>query len=137
MKKNIKIFENKKVLKIFLGFVFFLIIIAFVLTIVRQKNSQNEVLTSPSDIVLYYGQECSHCKIVEQYIADNGITEKVAFAKKETWHNAQNNAEFQERAIACKLETKDIGVPLLYSGGKCYLGKIQVMDFLKKEAKIE
>lgn len=90
-----------------------------------------------ADIILYYGQECPHCKNVEKFIADNKIDEKIIFAKKEVWHNTANNAEMMEKAKECALDTDKIGVPFLFARSKCYEGEVDVENFLKKEAGIK
>jgi len=89
-----------------------------------------------SDVIFYFGQECSHCKNVEKFIADNQIDQKVIFAKKEVWHNTANNDELQTRAKECALDPEKIGVPFLYARGKCYVGEVEVENFFKKEAGI-
>jgi glutaredoxin len=86
-----------------------------------------------ADIIFYYGSECPHCKNVEKFIADNKVAEKISFAKKEVWHNSGNNAEMIEKAKECTLESAKIGVPFLWARGKCYVGEIDVQNFLKQE----
>ena len=88
---------------------------------------------SQADIIYYYGQECTNCDNVEKFIADNKIDDKISFAKKEVWHNAANSQEMQEKASECTLEPSKIGVPFLWARGKCYVGEVEVQDFLKKE----
>ncbi|MDD5463857.1 MAG: hypothetical protein PHP62_01810 [Candidatus Moranbacteria bacterium] len=89
------------------------------------------------DIVYYFGQECSHCKKIEQFIKDNQIDQRVIFAKKEVWHNSVNNDELQVRVRECSLDPEKVGVPFLFARGKCYIGEIDVENFFKKEAGIE
>jgi len=99
-------------------------------------NPMSQSGEQQTDIVYYFGQECSHCKKIEKFIADNEIDRKVIFAKKEVWHNAANSDELQGKARECSLDPDKIGVPFLFARGKCYVGEIEVEDFFKKEAGI-
>jgi len=55
-----------------------------------------EAKPAEGDLVEYYGTECHFCiqmaPLVEQLENELGIK----ITKKETWHNAANQAEFQE-----------------------------------------
>ena len=119
------------------------IIIAGVIAWGMKQPEKLEALTpsqsgdQQADVILYFGQECSHCKNVEKFIADNKIEQKVIFARKEVWHNANNNDELQQRSKECVLDPEKVGVPFLYARGKCYIGEIDVENFFKKEAGIQ
>lgn len=119
------------------------VIVAIVLWGSRQSEKIPDQLASSqggieqSDVVLYFGQECSHCKVVEKFIADNQIEKKIIFTKKEVWHNSANNTEMLEKARECSLDTGKVGVPFLFARGKCFIGEVEVKDFLKKEAGME
>jgi glutaredoxin len=84
-----------------------------------------------ASIILFYGQECPHCRIVEKYIEDNKIAEKIDFAQGEVYHN-KGNAEFlAEKAGKCGIATDSIGVPFLWSQDKCYVGQEEIVKFFK------
>jgi glutaredoxin-related protein len=88
-----------------------------------------------AEIVLFYGQECPHCKIVEKYIEDNEITEKVTFAQAEVYHNKSNADFLAEKAGKCGFDEKLIGVPFLWEKDKCYVGQEEVIQFFKDKIK--
>lgn len=87
-----------------------------------------------SDMIYYYGDENVYCKNIEKFMKDNKIESIITFAKKEVWHDGSNDMEMKERAKQCGLKPEKIGVPMIWSGGKCYVGQVEVQNFLKKEA---
>lgn len=90
-----------------------------------------------SDIIYFYGQECTHCQEVAKFIADNKIDKKVAFVKKEVWNNKTNQAEMTAKIKECNIPESQAGVPFLYARGKCYIGSPDVEQFFKQEAGIQ
>ncbi|MFZ2975287.1 MAG: hypothetical protein WA055_01480 [Candidatus Moraniibacteriota bacterium] len=88
-----------------------------------------------ASIIFFYGQECPHCKIVEKYIEENKIKEKVDFSEGEVYHNKNNSAFLAEKAGKCGIDTKSIGVPLLWADDKCYVGDKDVIEFFKNKIK--
>lgn len=92
--------------------------------------------TEEFGIIYYYGRECSHCLNVQSFLNENKIAEKVMFTKKEVWYNAENAQEMNLRAQECGLDKNEVGVPFLYSDGKCIIGEIEVQGFFKKAAGI-
>lgn len=87
----------------------------------------------PFGTVLFYGDTCSHCKNVEDYITANKVEEKVALEKKEVF-NDQNNARILERVAAfCGLPTDEIGVPFLWDSQnkRCLVGDADIINFFE------
>jgi len=94
-------------------------------------NPQPNTTIDNSAIILFYGEECPHCKIVEQYIADNNIKDALVFSELEVGHNAANANLMIEKQKICKLDKKNIGaVPFLWTAEKCYLGQDEIIQFL-------
>lgn len=92
----------------------------------------------PSAIVYYYGSECPHCKVVEAWLDENNIAEKVTYTKKEVWHNTKNASELERRAKVCNIQPEGMGVPFVYGGnGQCYVGEPGVKKFFSEKAGIE
>jgi len=90
----------------------------------------------PNAIVYYYGEGCSHCKVVNDFLEANPIVkEKVVFEKKEVWGDKRNAQEMLRRAKVCNIASDEVGVPFLYSGdGKCSIGEVEVIDFFKAKS---
>ena len=92
----------------------------------------------PAGIVLFYGQGCSHCKAVEDFISANNIEAKVKITRMEVWYNKNNQATLAQVAQKCGITSSTVGVPFLYDGnGKCYIGEVDVPNFLKSAAGIK
>jgi len=90
-----------------------------------QENQQS------SQIILFYGDGCPHCAIVEKYIEENNIKNKISFTQKEVYYNQNNAEELQTKAQICGLPANSIGVPFLWDGSKCIIGDQPIIDFFK------
>jgi glutaredoxin len=100
-------------------------------------NLTGKVIENPvNENVLYYGSTCSHCKIIEEFINSNNITEKLKFEQKEVFENKENANELTKVAEYCKLDSSNIGVPFMYYEGECYIGDIDIIKLLKEKANI-
>ena len=99
----------------------------------------------PAGIVLFFGAECPHCKIVEDFVTANNISQKVKFTQLEvpfgdkTSTQLQANAELAIKiAQGCKLDvTNGISIPFLYDGKNCLVGQDDVINFFKAQAGIK
>jgi len=109
---------------------------AFTLPALIKNENSNGGQNQNAVLVLYYGITCPHCKIVEQYIKDNGLSEKLDIAKKEVYQNQTNQEEFVKIAGICGLDKNNLVVPMLWDSKtqKCYQGKELIIDFLKDPA---
>ena len=101
-----------------------------------RANSQNDQITvTDASIILFYGAECPHCLDVEKYITDHQLDQKVQFSKLEVWHDKANANLLTQKAQECGIKTEEVGVPFLWSAGKCYVGVNEVENFLDSAAK--
>ena len=92
----------------------------------------------PQGIILFYGQGCPHCKDVENFISQNKIEDKVKITRLEVWYNKSNQALLAQVAQKCGITSGSIGIPFLYDGnGHCYIGEVDVPNFLKIQAGIK
>lgn len=86
-----------------------------------------------NEVIFFYGDGCPHCAVVEKYIADNGVKEKVSFEEKEIYYNQENLAQLQEVASGCGIPSEGVGVPFLWTGKECLLGSPKVINFFETE----
>jgi glutaredoxin len=114
-----------------------LLIAVLVAGIFILKNNKEPETIVGSEIVLYYGEGCPHCKIVDEYIAENNVEQKIQFVKKEVWFNQKNALELGEKAKTCGLPTNSIGVPFLWDGGKCLIGDQEIINFFKEKINVQ
>ena len=96
-------------------------------------DNPNQAVKAAGGIILFYGDGCPHCAIVEEYVSENGIEAKVPFRKKEVYYSQQNSTELAEKAKACGLPTNSIGVPFLWDGAKCLVGDQDIIEFFKQK----
>jgi glutaredoxin len=97
-------------------------------------NENQEATPIISDIIFFYGKECSHCIETEKFLAENNIAEKVKFDLLEVWYNKKNAALLQEKALECNLKKEEIAVPFLYSNGECLIGSPKIEKFFQDKA---
>jgi glutaredoxin len=81
----------------------------------------------------FYGAECPHCKNVNVFLEENKVAEKFAFEKREVWHDRANQALMKEAAALCGIQPGGMGVPFLFSEGKCLVGEPDVIGFFKQK----
>ena len=92
----------------------------------------------PAGIVEFYGQGCPHCADVDAFVKANNIDQKVKWTKMEVWYNKANQETLSQVAQKCNITANSVGVPFLYDGnGKCYIGEVDVENFLKAQAGIK
>lgn len=116
-------------------FIFVLFLALFLSSCAKQENN---IITKHGEnenaMILYYGDSCPHCKIVEQYINENGIIKKYDIVQKEVFQDQNNAKDLGEKALSCGIKT-DIGVPFLYYKSRCFMGDQEIINFFKKDIK--
>lgn len=108
-------------------------------TTTDDKKIESESIVSPKaqeEIILFYGDGCPHCAIVEEFITENGIDKKISFEQKEVYYNKQNSNQLVEKAQICGFDTDSIGVPFLWDGTGCLVGDQDIVEFFKLKAEI-
>lgn len=124
--------------KIYFYIILFVILgsIAFITLESLRTTKANGVNLAPDAVVLYWGEGCPHCKVVDDFLASHKeIEEKIKIERKEVYNNEVNALELTDRAKACKLPTKDgVAVPFLYFKGECITGDQPIIDYLTKKS---
>lgn len=85
--------------------------------------------------ILFTQTGCPHCEIVEKYITDNKVADKIKFDTLEIRSNQANNNLFFQKATACGIKQDQMGTPLLWDNGKCYNGSQEITDFFQNKLK--
>lgn len=82
--------------------------------------------------ILFYRYDCPHCKIVDEFVTANNITDKIEFEHLEI-SKPFNTELILEVAKICKINQAELGVPLYYEAQeeKCYLGDQPIIDYFK------
>ena len=93
-----------------------------------------------SDIVLFYGDTCPHCKDVEEFISQNQIDQKIKISKLEVYNNKENAtlmAQMVKDNCLDKLDPQGLPVPFLIDSSekKCYIGTPDITNYLAEKTK--
>lgn len=81
---------------------------------------------------MYYGDGCPHCAKVEEFIKANNVEAKVKFERKEVFNHPDNSADMSVKYRLCEkgiLKPTSMGVPFLYTGGRCYSGDQEIINY--------
>ncbi len=130
---------NKKI--IFPTILFIAVLVFSFFALSQEKNKSQFLIKetemkknqSTDQIILFYGNNCPHCAIVEKYIKENNIDDKIPLIQKEVYYNRNNAKELKVKAKICGLPTNSIGVPFLWDGKKCLIGDQNIINFFKEK----
>ncbi len=125
---------SKTLITLFIITTIGLLIGIIVLDGAKSKKGQiliNETLNSKNPIY-FYETTCPNCKIVEEFMTQNTIEEKMTIEKIEV-SSATNAKKLVAVAKKCNIPTAGLGVPLLYTDGKCYEGAVDVIKYLSEK----
>lgn len=137
LKKN----RLSKNMKKYAPYIFILVIILVALaTFLRQRQFWQtgpieENSEGSTDLILFYGQGCSHCANVEDFIKKNQIDKKISFQKREVYSNQENAELLFEKAEICGLAQASVGVPFFWNEGKCLIGDADIIKFFEERIK--
>jgi glutaredoxin len=98
----------------------------FLGVILLSSCTSNDLSSTP---ILFYGEGCPHCALVESYLSE----QKISLSQKEVYHNTDNASELALYAKHCNMDTKNIGVPFLWTGKECLSGDEPIITYLKKQ----
>jgi len=88
--------------------------------------------TNKPEMILFFGDTCPHCETVDEYIAANGVRDKLKFQELEVYNNPANAQLLAAKAKACGFDTTSgIGVPFFFDGTSCLQGDEPIINFLK------
>jgi len=124
--------NKKRIILISLVFAIFFVITLFLFLIEKfEGNKLGFSKNNENKLILYYGNGCPHCALVEEFIRENNVLAKLNLEEKEIYYNKENAKELTERAKFCKINESAIGVPFLWDGKNCIIGDAPIIDFLK------
>jgi glutaredoxin len=116
----------RKIHAIILGFCIIASVVLFTLFILS-LNAENKRAQS---IILFFREDCPHCKNVEKFIEESGAMSKLRIERKDVSIPA-NSLELNKRASQCKIPNEELGVPFIYYLGKCQIGDNSSIEFLE------
>jgi len=86
--------------------------------------------------ILFYGDTCPHCKVLEQFLDENKINERMTIEKREVYKDAGNAKLMMEAVTRCSLSPNNVGVPFLWTENKCFVGGDETTNFFKAKFKL-
>lgn len=116
---------------IIVGVITIIIIVGGVLMF--SKGNSPDTSTPPSTYEFYWGEGCTHCANVEEFLTTWEKKDTISINKLEVFKNQDNAKKLLEAGTYCKLAQSEKGsVPLLVApDGKCYLGDTPIIELLK------
>lgn len=111
-----------------------LVFLGFFLLNNKKNSSSSQGLDRLDQMIIFYGEGCPHCLIVDEYLEKNKVSDKLKFEHLEVYKNRDNAALLAESAKRCGIKSDQVGVPLLWNEGKCLVGDKDIVDFLKEKA---
>jgi glutaredoxin len=118
----------------------FYIVIGVIISFVFLYGVYSLLAKSPQktdEVILYWKEECPHCKKVEDYLKSHQqIEQKIKIERKEVYYNKANSADLENKATVCQYDSSNsIPVPFLYFKGECIVGDQPIIDYLKNATK--
>lgn len=106
-------------------------------------NTNN--VSIPEGTLLFFGDGCPHCKVVDEFVTENKIEEKIKLSKLEIPFALKTSPELQKNSLVllqiakkCNIDISNgVSIPFLYGNEKCYVGQDDVINFFKNEAGIK
>jgi len=86
--------------------------------------------------ILFYGDTCPHCKVLEQFLDENKINDRMTIEKREVYKNTENAKLMMEAVRRCSLSQNNAGVPFLWTENKCFMGEEETANFFKAKFKL-
>ncbi|MFA7662719.1 MAG: hypothetical protein WCX88_02275 [Patescibacteria group bacterium] len=133
--------KNKVIISTIL---FAIVLTASFVMLIKERNYKlangNTSVEQPLDqnqAILFYGETCPHCKVVEQYITENNLQDKNLFVEREVSKNRDNAKLLQEKAVICGINTNSIGIPFFWDGEKCFEGQDEIINYLKQKNNVQ
>jgi glutaredoxin len=97
---------------------------------------QTPPLLNTNTIYYMYTDECPNCVIVKQYMDEFNIEEAIQKLNinltKMNMDNSISLPYFRKATKECELPVSSVGVPFIYFNGECFIGRIEVINYLNR-----
>jgi hypothetical protein len=86
-----------------------------------------------SDRLFFISETCPHCQNVEKWLEENPEIKDKAKLDSRFISDNENKKLLAQKAQECQLDSSQgIGVPFLYTEGKCIMGDSEIISYLKE-----
>jgi glutaredoxin len=92
------------------------------------------ILTAPlafAEMMLFVGDGCPHCTVVEEYLEDNDISSQFDISINEVWYNTDNQKLYEEKALELGYDRG--GVPFLVDGNEYRVGDTPIIAYIEEK----
>jgi len=101
-------------------------------------KSDSSSTTTNEDLILFYGDTCPHCLIVEEFLDSQGdLATRLNLTRKEVYNDLKNQRLLTTKAKLCGLDTASIGVPFLWNQGTCLIGDVDIVNYFKNQNNVQ
>jgi predicted dinucleotide-binding enzyme len=97
----------------------------------RKDGEQPTATPQKTDVVLYYEPTCPDCKLLDSFLASNGLNEVFNITKKDVTSDPANRAEMESVQKQCMNGVDKRVVPFVAQDGKCAMGEKDSIQFFK------
>ncbi|MDD4135946.1 MAG: hypothetical protein PHN66_02660 [Candidatus Shapirobacteria bacterium] len=116
------------------------ILIGFYFLTSKKPASIVSTVNPTSDYILFYGDTCPHCKIVEEFISTNQIDQKLKISQLEVYENKPNSTLFintVQEICPDQLSNNGLPVPFLVDqkDKKCITGDSSIIQYFTEKSK--
>ena len=119
-------------LKVILIAIFFILGSLFVYSRTGRGISESR----DPDLIIFWGNGCSHCEKVKKYIANHNVDKRLKLQLKEVYYHKANQADLEATVAKCPEinSTQGIGVPLgfVVKDQRCLYGDTPIIDYLEQ-----
>ena len=100
--------------------------------------SESGIVTdyTEKEMVIYVGDGCPHCAVVEEYVKKAEIDKYLNIEFKEVYNDRDNAVNFHEEATRLGVSLGSIGVPFLVVGNAHFVGDKPIISFLDNQVNL-
>lgn len=103
----------------------------------KLSNAIDEIFLSQNP-TYYYGDTCPNCHKVDDFIRENNLEGSFPLTRKEVYKNQTNAQELTKIAVEkCNIKANEIGVPFMVADGRCMVGHVEIVGYIKEKTGIE
>lgn len=90
-----------------------------------------------AELILFVGDGCGHCEMVEEYLQENEIYSKIQIKKYEIFKNSENREIYNEKGNEVGFPTERGSVPLLVHNGEYTVGSLGIIEYIETLVPVE
>lgn len=121
--------KNKALFTTLLAIIVPLFIVISVVAISKWSTPKNPPVAGN---ILFTRLGCPHCKIVDEYIKTNKVTDKITFDTRDLAFDTTAIDTINKIFDYCRIPDAMRGVPMYWDGVNCYSGDGEITDYFSK-----